>query len=43
MSWTTNIITVWLPYYLSKNLGVRATALSLTAVPYIINSLFSIG
>ena len=43
MSWTTNIITVWLPYYLSKNLGVKATTLSLTAVPYIINSLFSIG
>lgn len=42
MSWTTNIITVWLPYYLSKNLGVKSTALSLTAVPYVINSLFSI-
>lgn len=42
MSWTTNIITVWLPYYLSKHLGVKATALSLTAIPYLINSLFSI-
>jgi len=42
MSWTTNIITVWLPYYLSKNLRVKATALSLTAVPYVVNSLFSI-
>lgn len=42
MSWTTNIITVWLPYYLSKHLSVKSTALSLTAVPYIINSLFSI-
>lgn len=42
MSWTTNIITVWLPYYLSKNLGVKSTALSITAVPYVINSLFSI-
>jgi len=42
MSWTTNIITVWLPYYLTKNLGVKSTTLSLTAVPYIVNSLFSI-
>ena len=43
MSWTTNIITVWLPYYLSKNLSVKANALSLTAIPYLINSLSSIG
>lgn len=43
MSWTSYIITVWLPYYLSKHLGVSATALSLTAVPYLVNSLFSIG
>ena len=43
MSWTTNLILVWLPYYLSKRLGVKTTALSLTAVPFIINSLFSIG
>ncbi len=43
MSWTTNIITVWLPYYLSKNLGVKASSLSLTAIPYLINSLASIG
>lgn len=42
MSWNSNIITVWLPYYLSKYLGVKATALSFTAVPYIVNSLFSI-
>lgn len=42
MSWTSNVITVWLPYYLSKHLNVSSTALSFTAVPYIINSLFSI-
>jgi hypothetical protein len=42
MSWTTNIITVWLPYYLAKNLSVKSTALSLTAIPYLINSLASI-
>lgn len=42
MSWNTNIITVWLPYYLSKYLGVKTTALSFTAVPYVVNSLFSI-
>lgn len=42
MSWTSYVITVWLPYYLSKNLGVKSTALSFTAVPYIVNSLSSI-
>ncbi len=42
MSWNSNIITVWLPYYLSKYLGVKTTALSFTAVPYVVNSLFSI-
>lgn len=42
MSWTSNLILVWLPYYLSKHLGVKSTALSLTAVPFVINSLFSI-
>ncbi|CAF0769657.1 unnamed protein product [Brachionus calyciflorus] len=38
MSWTSNIITTWIPFYLSRYLGVSATALSFTAVPYIINS-----
>jgi MFS family permease len=42
MMWTSNIITVWLPFYLSKQLGVKTTALSFTAVPYIINSFASI-
>lgn len=42
MSWTSNIITNWIPYYLSKYLGVNSTALSFTAVPYIINSLSGI-
>ena len=42
MNWTSNIITVWLPYYLSKNLGINQSALSFTAVPFIVNSLFSI-
>jgi hypothetical protein len=43
MNWTSYIITVWLPTYLSKNLGVSITALSLAAVPYIMNTLFGIG
>lgn len=38
MSWTSNIITNWVPFYLSRYLGVSATALSFTAVPYVINS-----
>ena len=42
MSWTSYIITVWLPYYLSKHLKVNATALSFTAVPYVVNSFASI-
>jgi len=36
------VITVWLPTYLAKNLGASETALSLTAVPYLANSLFGI-
>lgn len=42
MSWTSSIITTWLPYYLNRQLGVKTTALSFTAVPYIVNSLFGI-
>jgi len=42
MSWTSSIITTWLPFYLSKQLGVKTTALSFTAVPYIVNSLCGI-
>jgi len=43
MNWTNYVITVWLPTYLAKNLGASETALSLTAVPYLANSLFGIG
>lgn len=42
MNWTSYLITVWLPTYLSKNFNVSSSALSLAAVPYIMNSLFGI-
>ncbi len=43
MSWTINLINVWLPFYLSKRLGASSSSLSYTAVPYLINSISSIG
>lgn len=33
----------WLPTYLSRNLGANKESISLTAMPYIVNSLVGIG
>lgn len=33
----------WLPTYLSKNLSANEKSISLTALPYIVNSLVGIG
>ncbi|GJQ78083.1 hypothetical protein Trydic_g2425 [Trypoxylus dichotomus] len=41
MNWCNYIIMQWLPTYLS-HLGANAHSISLTAIPYIFNSLFSI-
>jgi len=38
MNWSNYIIMHWLPTYLSRTLGANTESLSLTAVPYIVNS-----
>lgn len=43
MNWSNYIIMQWLPTYLSRNLGANQESISLTAVPYIINSMFGVG
>ncbi|XP_075229052.1 uncharacterized protein LOC142328844 [Lycorma delicatula] len=42
MNWSNYIIMQWLPTYLARNLGANKESISLTAVPYIINSLVGI-
>ncbi|KAJ8680366.1 hypothetical protein QAD02_016153 [Eretmocerus hayati] len=42
MNWSNYIIMQWLPTYLSKNLSANKESMSLTAVPYIVNSLVGI-
>lgn len=42
MNWSSYIIMQWLPTYLSKYLGANAHSLSLTALPYIVNSIFGV-
>lgn len=42
MNWSNYIIMQWLPTYLARNLGANAESISLSAVPYIINSLVGI-
>ncbi|CAH1118633.1 unnamed protein product [Phaedon cochleariae] len=42
MNWSSYIIMQWLPTYLSSYLGGNAHSLSLTAVPYIVNSIFGV-
>ncbi|GFS88905.1 ascorbate transporter, chloroplastic [Nephila pilipes] len=39
MNWSNYIIMQWLPTYLSRNLGADQKDVSLTAMPYLINSL----
>lgn len=43
MNWSNYIIMQWFPYYLSRYLGADSKSLSLTAVPYIVNSIAGIG
>ena len=42
MNWSNYIIMQWLPTYLSRYLGANKESISLTAVPYIVNSLFGV-
>ncbi|CAG9861485.1 unnamed protein product [Phyllotreta striolata] len=42
MNWSSYIIMQWLPTYLSRYLGANSHSLSLTAVPYIVNSIFGV-
>ncbi|KAG8194889.1 hypothetical protein JTE90_029180 [Oedothorax gibbosus] len=42
MNWSNYIIMQWLPTYLSRNLGADEKAISLTAMPYLINSLVGV-
>lgn len=43
MNWSNYIIMQWLPTYLSRNLSANKESISLTALPYIVNSLVGIG
>ena len=43
MNWSNYIIMQWLPTYLARYLGANKESISLTAVPYIINSLSGVG
>ncbi|KAK4878451.1 hypothetical protein RN001_010957 [Aquatica leii] len=43
MNWSSYIIMQWLPTYLSRMLGANAKSISLTAVPYIVNSAFGVA
>lgn len=43
MNWSNYIIMQWLPTYLARYLGANKESISLTAVPYIINSAVGIG
>ncbi|XP_026285662.1 uncharacterized protein LOC113211496 [Frankliniella occidentalis] len=42
MNWSNYIIMQWLPTYLARNLGANKESISLTAVPYVVNSLTGI-
>lgn len=43
MNWTNYIIMQWLPTYLARNLSANKESISLTALPYVVNSLVGIG
>lgn len=43
MNWSNYIIMQWLPTYLARNLGANKESISLTAVPYIVNSMLGVG
>ncbi|KAL6257193.1 hypothetical protein P5V15_012122 [Pogonomyrmex californicus] len=42
MNWSNYIIMQWLPTYLARNLSANKESISLTALPYIVNSLIGI-
>ncbi|XP_043261963.1 sodium-dependent phosphate transport protein 1, chloroplastic-like [Colletes gigas] len=42
MNWSNYIIMQWLPTYLARNLSANKESISLTALPYIVNSLVGI-
>ncbi|XP_043277401.1 sialin-like isoform X3 [Venturia canescens] len=42
MNWSNYIIMQWLPTYLARNLSANTESISLTALPYIVNSLVGI-
>ncbi|XP_046416525.1 sodium-dependent phosphate transport protein 1, chloroplastic-like isoform X1 [Neodiprion fabricii] len=42
MNWSNYIIMQWLPTYLARNLSAYKESISLTALPYIVNSLVGI-
>lgn len=42
MNWSSYIIMQWLPTYMARSLGGNAQSISLTAVPYVVNSLFGV-
>ncbi|XP_043236936.1 sodium-dependent phosphate transport protein 1, chloroplastic-like [Amphibalanus amphitrite] len=43
MNWSNYIIMHWLPTYLSRTLGANTESISLTAVPYIVNSVIGVA
>lgn len=43
MNWSNYIIMQWLPTYLARNLGANKESISLTAVPFILNSMSGVG
>lgn len=43
MNWSNYIVMQWLPTYLSSTLGANQSHMMSTAVPYIMNSLVSVG
>ncbi|XP_063994096.1 uncharacterized protein LOC135171470 [Diachasmimorpha longicaudata] len=43
MNWSNYIIMQWLPTYLSRNLSANKESISLTALPYVVNSLVGIA
>ncbi|KAI4478821.1 hypothetical protein M0804_011567 [Polistes exclamans] len=42
MNWSNYIIMQWLPTYLTRNISANKESISLTALPYIVNSLVGI-
>ncbi|KAL2716593.1 hypothetical protein V1478_014269 [Vespula squamosa] len=42
MNWSNYIIMQWLPTYLARNISANKESISLTALPYIVNSLVGI-